>query len=231
MLWYDSLDLWKVLLLTWKESLYQCEPLWKLFGVPLNLFRKKTQTPLKANQKYVHVKSKLMIASSRKCAENQRNNQKRDNVKRILSSTLKPDTIKMASSNKLPEGISRGNSESSSHVRKSLSKPADGVLTKNKSRAPSKTKLSQIQHKKVSESMNKRRHSDTGSRGVPATRSILKRKSCLPSLSHEMESPKTDVGTLKTPGHNVRFITPVLCKPDNQSFRKTPVRLAPRSMR
>lgn len=172
-----------------------------------------------------------MIASSQKCAENQRSNQKRDAVKRILSSTLKPDTVKMASSNKLPGRIARGNSECASHVRKSLSKPADGVLTKIKQRAPPKNKLSQIHHKKVSESMNKRRHSDTGSRGEQATRSILKRKSCLPSLSHEMESPKTDVGTLKTPGHNVRFITPVLCKPDNQSFRKTPVRIAPRSMR
>uniref|UniRef100_K1QG50 Cytoskeleton-associated protein 2 n=1 Tax=Magallana gigas TaxID=29159 RepID=K1QG50_MAGGI len=49
------------------------------------------------------------------------------------------------------------------------------------------------------------------------------------SLSDEMMLPESEA--LKMPGHNVRFISPILPHPEHQSFRKTPNRLVHRSMR
>lgn len=186
-------------------------------------FRKKTQTPFKTNKKYTHVKSKIMTASTQKHVEKQ-NTDQTDSVKKMLTSTTKHNKTY-----KIPGAKSNASkTTSSSQIRKNHSTPAV-INKKSNGQGPS------VQHKsnrfqfKVSEAKNNRRHSDSQSRNTKATRSILKRKSCLPSLSDEMMLPESEA--LKMPGHNVRFISPILPHPEHQSFRKTPNRLVHRSMR
>lgn len=185
--------------------------------------RKKTQTPFKTNKKYTHVKSKIMTASTQKHVEKQ-NTDQTDSVKKMLTSTTKHNKTY-----KIPGAKSNASkTTSSSQIRKNHSTPAV-INKKSNGQGPS------VQHKsnrfqfKVSEAKNNRRHSDSQSRNTKATRSILKRKSCLPSLSDEMMLPESEA--LKMPGHNVRFISPILPHPEHQSFRKTPNRLVHRSMR
>lgn len=184
--------------------------------------RKKTQTPCKTNKKYTHVKSKIMTASTQKRVENQSTEQT-DAVKKILTSTMKHDKTY-----KIPGVKSNASKTTSSQIRKNHSTPAVINKKSNGQGTSVQNKLNRFQFK-VSEAKNNRRHSDSQSGNTKATRSILKRKSCLPSLSDEMMLPESE--TLKMPGHNVRFISPILRNPENQSFRKAPNRLVHRSMR
>lgn len=164
-----------------------------------------------------------MTASTQKHVEKQ-NTDQTDSVKKMLTSTTKHNKTY-----KIPGAKSNASkTTSSSQIRKNHSTPAV-INKKSNGQGPS------VQHKsnrfqfKVSEAKNNRRHSDSQSRNTKATRSILKRKSCLPSLSDEMMLPESEA--LKMPGHNVRFISPILPHPEHQSFRKTPNRLVHRSMR
>lgn len=187
--------------------------------------RKKTQTPFKTNKKYTHVKSKVMTASTQKHVENQKTDQT-DTGKRILTSTMKND--KTNPSYDISGERSNAPKATFSQIRKIHSTPAV-IKKKTNGQGPSVQNKSNRFQFKVSESKTNRRHSDSQSRNTNATRSILKRKSCLPSLSDEMKLSETE--TLKISGHNVRFISPILRNSVNQSFRKTPNRLAHRSMR
>lgn len=184
--------------------------------------RKKTQTPFKTNKKYTHVKSKITTASTQKHVENQ-NTDPKDAVKKILTSTMKHNKAY-----KIPGAKSNASKTTSSQIRKNHSTPAV-IKQKSNGQGPLVQNKSNRFQFKVSEAKNNRRHSDSQSRNTKATRSILKRKSCLPSLSDEMMLPESE--TLKMSGHNVRFISPILRNPENQSFRKTPNRLVHRSMR
>ncbi|XP_062603035.1 cytoskeleton-associated protein 2-like [Saccostrea cucullata] len=188
--------------------------------------RKKTQTPFKSAQKYTHVKSKFMTASSQKTVQREVNRKtEKETVKKVLTSTMKSVSIKTVSSEM-------------TRVTKSTSQTKPTNLTKTSGAkknfamsSPKKYKSSHFQFK-VGDSETKelkRRHSDLESRNTKVTRSILKRKSCLPSLSDEALVP--DSQTPKTPGHNVRFVSPVKRKPDTQTLKKTPVRHQHRSMR
>lgn len=184
--------------------------------------RKKTQTPLKTNKKYTHVKSKIATASTQKHVENQ-NTDPKHAVKKILTSTMKHNKAY-----KIPGAKSNASKTTSSQIRKNHSTPAV-IKQKSNGQGPLVQNKSNRFQFKVSEAKNNRRHSDSQSRNTKATRSILKRKSCLPSLSDEMMLPESE--TLKMSGHNVRFISPILRNPENQSFRKTPNRHVHRSMR
>ncbi|XP_061183864.1 cytoskeleton-associated protein 2-like isoform X2 [Saccostrea echinata] len=189
----------------------------------LSSVRKKTQTPFKAAQKYTHVKSKFMTASTQKTV--QRGVDKKtgkETVKKVLTSTLKSVSIKT-----VPSHVTKA----SSQVRRNASTKTSDVKKNIAVSSSIKYKSSHFQFK-VGESETrklKRRHSDLESRTTKATRSILKRKSCLPSLSDEALLP--DSQTPKTPGHNVRFVSPVKQKPDTQPCKKTPVPRQHRSMR
>jgi hypothetical protein len=181
------------------------------------------------------VKSKIMAASCRKSdiGENQR--LQIGATRRPLMSTMKSMSTKKPASptnNKKHETKSSVTKKNSSLVRKtnSTSTTIGGKKT-SAALSPLKYTSKQCQLKSGQHKTKQfsRRHSDMVSQNAKVTRSILKRKSCLPSLSDERLPVEKEV--VKTPGHNVKFVSPTKEKSENQSFRKTPLRLPHRSMR
>ncbi|XP_056012252.1 cytoskeleton-associated protein 2-like isoform X2 [Ostrea edulis] len=205
-------------------------------GTPM---RKKTQTPFKGNKKYTNVKSKVMTASCRKSEPGNRKSEpgakQRSQIgttKEPLMSTTKPVTATTNPANKKPETKSSVTKRKSSQIRKTNSASTSiGVKKTSAALSPMKGKTKQCQFKSGEHQAKQfsRRHSDMESRNAKVTRSILKRKSCLPSLSDERLPVENEA--LKTHGHNVRFTSPIGQKSENQAFRKTPLRLPHRSMR